>query len=79
MKILSEDEPGTTIQYKASISMQNKQECFAWGVGLCQLFKEPLVHSMHLYFTVLEQGQQLDTPTNGSSNSTHLSMRSSPS
>ena len=35
--------------YKASIIMPNKQECVAWSVGLCQLFKEPLVHtSMHL-------------------------------
>ena len=34
------------------LCMQNKQECFAWSVGLCQLFKESLVHSMHLYFTV---------------------------
>jgi len=31
--------------------MQNKQECVAWGVGLCQLL-EPLAQSMHLYFTV---------------------------
>ena len=33
---------------------------------LCQLFKEPLVHSMHSEhkFFSLEQGQQLDTPTN---------------
>ena len=38
--------------YKATISMQNKQECVAWGVtGISQLFKEPLVHSMHVYFT----------------------------
>ena len=27
----------------ASISMQNKQECVAWSVGLCQVFKESLV------------------------------------
>ena len=34
--------------YKASIIMPNKQECVAQSVGLCQLFKEPLVHtSMH--------------------------------
>ena len=33
--------------YKATISMQNKLECVAWGVtGICQLFKEPLVHSV---------------------------------
>ena len=38
--------------YKAIISMQNKQEWVAWSVGLSQLFKEPLVHSMHLCFTV---------------------------
>ena len=46
-------------------SMQNKQECFAWSVGLCQLFKEPLHsrHSEHKFF-VLRQGQQLNSPTN---------------
>ena len=32
--------------------MQNKQECVAWNAGLCQLFKGPLVQSIHLYFTV---------------------------
>jgi len=32
------------------------------------VFNEPLVHSMHLYFTVYimpEPGQQLNTPRNG--------------
>ena len=38
--------------YKTIISMQNKQEWVAWSVGLSQLFKEPLVHSMHFCFTV---------------------------
>ena len=43
-----------------------QQTYIAWGVGLCQLFKELLVYSMrsvHIFF-FLEQGQQLDTPTN---------------
>jgi len=80
--------------YKTRISMQNKWECVAWGVGLYQLFKiasgrqyAPLLHSVHNSF-LLEQGQQLDTPTTNSetanegqgssNNSTHLRMHSLP-